>query len=642
MVSLVFNLGSVGECAGDREVDPELSASRPYSTPAWTPDGTQVVFDRYVVDVDGINLRSIVPDSQLGGRFDRQSSTNVSPAEPVAAYTTLRHGNGFPGARVHSWDIVSTGLDGTSYERLTSEDSRDISPIWSPDGGQIAFFSDRDLEWRVGYNLFVMDRDGSNVRNLTPSIDVATDPVIWSPNGDRIAFWVKEMKKETDGLEYPYDHMLHIIDADGSNMRTLNTTGNPFAWSPDGKQLAFMPERRRHDDESPRTIVVSNVDGESDMKTITVDPPLILPGESIENAGALVWSEDGSDILLVTCHSDPSEMRTYSIDATGPAAFSLIGRWHVPANCISHGQVSWSPDRSLIAVWEDFSQHHTEHRIFVISPDGSRYRELAVRGQDGNWIAANAESPSLAIDISACSKGVVVPSGDLYSGLVRDCETLLVMSNDLARANLHLNWGAEEKIDSWDGVGIGGNPPRVTRLSFGHDFGFVGSLPAGLGGLDALHTLSIENGSISGPIPPQLANLRNLRHLTLDRVKLSGPIPPELGSLPKLQLLILSDNNLSGAIPPELGALTNLDALWLDGNSLSGPIPPALSKLPKLRELYLSHNLLEGEIPFSLTQMPTLQRVNLEGNNLTGCVPEDFLDDWRYVMDEEIEACADD
>ena len=661
----LLGLGSVGECAGDREAGPELSASRPYFRPSWTPDGAQVVFDRQVVNVEGTNLRSIVPDSQVGGRFDRQSSTNVSPTEPMVVYTTLRHGNGFPGAKVHSWDIVSSALDGSSYERLTSEDSRDITPIWSPDGGQIAFLSDQDIEWGIAYNLFTMNRDGSNLRNLTPSIDVATDPVVWSPAGDRIAFWVKEMKEETDGKEYPYDHVVHVIDADGSNMRTLDTSGNPLAWSPDGLQLAFMPEHRRNDYESPRTIVVANVDGEPELRTITVDPPREVSGENITDAGALTWSEDGSDILFVSCHSNPNELRTYSVNATGPATYSLIGRWYAPAECISHEQVAWSPDRSLIAVWEDDSRWHFDHKLFVIYPDGTGYQELAIRDEDGRWIAANAQSPSLAEDISACSEGFVVPRGDLYVGLVRDCETLLEISNELVGANVQLNWGADEKIDNWEGVVIGGDSPRITGLSFDRIFGFTGGLPADLVKLTALETFSIEGGSIPGTIPLHLANLKNLRHLTLGSVEVRGPIPPELGDLTNLETLSLYDNNLSGPIPPELGDLTNLETLilttnylsgpippelgdltnlkflWLNGNNLSGPIPPELAKLVNLQDLFLSDNLLEGEIPHSLIQIPTLQRVHLKDNNLTGCVPADFSNNWRYEMDDEIEACED-
>ena len=664
-LAALVGLGSVGECNNDRTYEWESNASGAYFKPNWTPDGAHIVFDRYVVDVEGTNLRSIVPDSQMGGEFDLQTSTNVSLVEPIVAYTTLRHGNGIPGFRSYSWDIVTSALDGSSYERLTSEGSREVSPIWSPDGARIAFFSDGDTEFSGRFNLFVMDSDGSNVGNLTPSIEVATDPVAWSPAGDRIAFWVKEMKEETDGKEYPYDHVLHVIDADGSNMRTLNTTGNPLAWSPDGRKLAFMPERRRNDYESPRTIVVVNVDEELQARTITIDPPPEVSGENITDAGALTWAEDGSDILFVSCHSNPNELRTYSVNATGPATFSLIGRWHALAECISHEQVAWSPDRSLIAVWEDDSRWHLHHKLFVIYPDGTGYQELAIRDEDGRWIAANAQSPSLAEDISACSEGFVVPRGDLYVGLIRDCETLLEIANELVGANVPLNWGADEKIDTWEGVVIGGDSPRITGLSFDRIFGFTGGLPADLVKLTALETFSIEGGSIPGTIPPHLANLKNLRHLTLGSIEVSGPIPPELGDLTNLETLslydnnlsgpipselgdltnletlILSSNNLSGPIPPELGDLTNLESLWLNGNYLSGPIPPELAKLVNLQDLFLSNNLLEGEILRSVIQIPTLHRVRLKANNLTGCVPAEFLNDWRYEMDDEIEACED-
>ena len=458
---------------------------------------------------------------------------------------------------------------------------------------------------------------------------------------------------------------MHVIDSDGSNMQMVNRTASHVAWSPDGKHLAFLPSFRYGDPEGTLTIIVANVVGEPDKGTITVDPPPELPGEEIRSTGALTWSADGSDILFVSCHSNPNELRTYSVNATGPATYSLIGRWHAPAECISHEQVAWSPDRSLIAVWEDDSRWHFDHKLFVIYPDGTGYQELAIRDEDGRWIAANAQSPSLAEDISACSEGFVVPRGDLYVGLIRDCETLLEISNELVGANVPLNWGADEKIDNWEGVVIGGDSPRITGLSFDRIFGFTGGLPADLVKLTALETFSIEGGSIPGTIPPHLANLKNLRHLTLGSIEVSGPIPPELGDLTNLETLslydnnlsgpipselgdltnletlLLSSNNLSGPIPPELGELTNLKSLWPNGNYLSGPIPPELAKLVNLQDLFLSNNLLEGEIPHSVIQISTLQRVHLKDNHLSGCVPADFARNWRYEMDDEIEACED-
>src|SRR5271166_5877958 len=52
---------------------------------------------------------------------------------------------------------------GSATNLTRSPASHQRYPSWSPDGARIAFTSDRDGV----YNLYVMDTDGSNVRQLT-------------------------------------------------------------------------------------------------------------------------------------------------------------------------------------------------------------------------------------------------------------------------------------------------------------------------------------------------------------------------------------------------------------------------------------------------------------------------------------------
>ena len=131
-----------------------------------------------------------------------------------------------------------------------------------------------------------------------------------------------------------------------------------------------------------------------------------------------------------------------------------------------------------------------------------------------------------------------MPDGSLHAGLVQDCEALLGIASELLRADVQVNWGADEMVDDWDGIIVSGDPPRVTGLSFNREFGFAGSLPPSLAKLTALEILSIEGGSITGSIPPHLASLRSLKNLTLTFVNMSGPIPAELGILTNLEILV--------------------------------------------------------------------------------------------------------
>ena len=85
------------------------------------------------------------------------------------AFTSFRDGNG---------EIYVMDADGGNLRNLTRNPALDYAPAWSPDGGSIAFTSNRD----GNFEIYVMDAKGRNLRNLTknPSSD---DFASWSPSG---------------------------------------------------------------------------------------------------------------------------------------------------------------------------------------------------------------------------------------------------------------------------------------------------------------------------------------------------------------------------------------------------------------------------------------------------------------------------
>ena len=249
------------------------------------------------------------------------------------------------------------------------------------------------------------------------------------------------------------------------------------------------------------------------------------------------------------------------------------------------------------------------------------------------------------MDVAGCSAGTAVASPAANAGLVRDCEVLLraqpVLAGSVPAA---LNWSPERPIAEWDGVVVGGTPPRVQELSLGrtHINGRVspeldgltelrelklggslgGELPRALAELANLRTLHLHGSYIHGPIPAEVGQLEHLEDLGFYSTFISGTIPPELAGLRRLRSLSFGHNPfLTGPIPPELGRLENLESLELSINGLTGAIPVELGQLTRLRGLFLAGNQLTGPIPPELDSLTKLAHLELGGNQLTGCVP---------------------
>ena len=178
-----------------------------------------------------------------------------------------------------------------------------------------------------------------------------------------------------------------------------------------------------------------------------------------------------------------------------------------------------------------------------------------------------------------------------------------------------------------------------------------GVLPSGLDNLTSLRELMVVTqgneryvrsnkfdtpterpGTGPSYIPAELGYLDSLESLTLTGALFDGEIPVELGNLAGLKRLQLDAGMLIGEIPAELGNLTNLEVLTLSGN-FSGEIPAELGNLRNLRELNLRGTELTGEIPRELANLTNLGKLTLSGNQLTGCLPATF--DWLPMSEFE-------
>jgi Tol biopolymer transport system component len=164
------------------------------TTPTWSPDGKELVFtgydgglsDLFLINADGTNLRRLTNDryADLHPVWSPDGKTIAFATDrgPDTDFQTLHIGN----MRIATYDLPSGRIDVLPDMEL----GKNASPQWSPDGGQIAFVSDR-----TGVsNIFLFDLHDQKVYQITDLFTGAQgitplSPVLsWAHQADRLAF----------------------------------------------------------------------------------------------------------------------------------------------------------------------------------------------------------------------------------------------------------------------------------------------------------------------------------------------------------------------------------------------------------------------------------------------------------------------
>ena len=199
---------------------------------AASPDGKRVVWTRgvffapdseiWVMNIDGSGKRQLTfNDASDGG------GTTWSPDGSKIAFRSSRDSTD-PDRENH--EIYIMNADGTNQHNVTNSSAEEVQPDWSPDGKKIAFVSDRGGDFAI----YTMATDGSNVQKLTDDSLYASNPR-WSPDGKRILFANGFCHDHCNKVD---DHNLWVMNADGTNLRQVtNSLQNevPGDWSPDKK-----------------------------------------------------------------------------------------------------------------------------------------------------------------------------------------------------------------------------------------------------------------------------------------------------------------------------------------------------------------------------------------------------------------------
>lgn len=281
------------------------------------------------VQSDGSDLTCIFSDPRMG------HYATWSPDGSSIAFSYSLEGVSY---------IYAVNSDGTGLRQLSKEPNS-LGPMWSPDGGRIAYqvtASDGAFD-----DIFVLNIRTGEVRCLTDSRgrNILID---WAPDGKQLFFY---SDRDGDRLE------IYVVNVDGTERRKLTDTGFDKTYadlSPDGARLLFVGATARGEEVDPvlgtsdtgYCLFVMNSDG-TGLRQLPIGGQIYDP----------TWSPEGDKILFV----GDAPRGIYTIDADG------TGLRMVFEGNVAHPR--WSPDGTRIAF-------RCDGDICVLDRDGSNPRAL--------------------------------------------------------------------------------------------------------------------------------------------------------------------------------------------------------------------------------------------------------------------------
>ena len=262
----------------------------------------------------------------------------LAPAAPPADARLL-----VPSARAGGLgDLFLVDPEAGDARNLTRSDGvEELYPAYSPDGKRVAFVG-RDKDGTI--EVYACDADGGNRVTVSRPAEGGRSGCFapsWSPDGKKIVY-----ARGTPDNRFT----LHVAAADGSKDEVLRANGCCPAWSPDGSAIAFV----RREPGKPTALLAVAPDGTGE-KTLVPD---LGPVEFADPA----WSPDGS--ALVYPAATAYGWQLFLMPAAGGAPRQLT---HLPGCNVN--PVWIGPDRLLFG---HFAKPGVGGVYLTVKADGTR------------------------------------------------------------------------------------------------------------------------------------------------------------------------------------------------------------------------------------------------------------------------------
>ena len=261
--------------------------------------------------------------------------------------------------------------DGSNLIQLTDFSLGAQDPVWSPDGGKIAFAS------IIDGGIYTINADGTNLTQIvvktvydayTDTSNIATNRhPSWSPDGSMLCY---ELFGDEDSGTTVANANIYVVNSDGTGLRRLTNDlsyeGQP-SWSPDGSKIAFVYVKDEGDGYSNYHIYSMNADG-SNWVQLT-DRNITVNNQNPD------WSPNGTEIVFTGDGNEHQGVFSINLQNNSLNFIGVIG-----------GKPKWSPDGTKI-ITDGYVSSRGVVRIWITNADGSNSTaiETALDAFEPDW-----------------------------------------------------------------------------------------------------------------------------------------------------------------------------------------------------------------------------------------------------------------
>ncbi len=244
-----------------------------------------------------------------------------------------------------NYEVFTMNTDGSNAKNITN--NKDVAWTYAANGKDLYFVSDRDTCYRC-YFLYKTDVNGSNARKVS---DLQLEDSWMDTRNDGKEIIVSGRKGRDTRFQ------LFIINTESGSYRQLtNDTAAHHrdpAFSPDGSQIAFVYKKNKRDRNLVDEIFIMNADL-SGLRQLTTYPKDSL-GKNVNGykAGATRWHPTENFISYISMQE--GKHKIYAVTPDGKKQWKLMNSFY------SEGWHDWSPDGQWLAfdmANETESQYH--------------------------------------------------------------------------------------------------------------------------------------------------------------------------------------------------------------------------------------------------------------------------------------------